>query len=124
MALAHLKIAEHIFFSCFTPIPQFVVFFLIFSLLDSDFPILARISQKVFICSHITLSEGEVKVLVAQSCLIFCNPMFCSLPGILQARILEWVAISFSRALHDPGTEPRSPALQADSLLYELSGKP
>ena len=42
----------------------------------------------------------EVKV--AQSCLIFCGPMDCSLPGfsvhgILQAGMLEWVAIPFSR---------------------------
>ena len=41
-------------------------------------------------------------VLVAQSCLTLWDPMDCSLPGssvprILQARILEWVAISFSR---------------------------
>ena len=41
-------------------------------------------------------------VKVAQSCLTLCNPMDCSLPGssvlgILQARILEWVAIPFSR---------------------------
>ena len=41
-----------------------------------------------------------VKVLVAQSCLTLCNPMDCSLPGffvcgISQARILEWVVISF-----------------------------
>ena len=41
-------------------------------------------------------------VLVAQSCLTLCNPMHCSPPGssvhgILQARILEWVAIPFSR---------------------------
>ena len=40
--------------------------------------------------------------LVAQSCLILCNPMDCSLPsssvhGILQARILEWVVYPFSR---------------------------
>ena len=43
-------------------------------------------------------SESEV----TQSCLTLCNPMDCSPPGssvhgILQARILEWVAISFSR---------------------------
>ena len=43
-------------------------------------------------------SESEV----AQSCLTLCNPMDYSLPGfslhgILQARVLEWVAISFSR---------------------------
>ena len=39
---------------------------------------------------------------VAQSCPTLCNPMDCSLPGsslhgILQARVMEWVAISFSR---------------------------
>ena len=39
---------------------------------------------------------------------------------IFMARILEWVAISSSRDLPDPGIEPASPvsaALQADSLL-------
>ena len=41
-------------------------------------------------------------VLVAQLCLTPCDPMYCSLPGssvheILQARILKWVAIPFSR---------------------------
>ena len=40
-------------------------------------------------------------VLVAQSCLTLCNPTDCSLPGfsvhaILQARILEWIALPFS----------------------------
>ena len=39
-------------------------------------------------------------------------------------RILEWVAISFSRDLPDPGIELGSPALQADSLLSEPPGKP
>ena len=44
----------------------------------------------------------NVLVLVAQSCLILCDPMDCSPPGssvheILQATVLEWVAISFSR---------------------------
>ena len=54
-----------------------------------------------------------------QSCPILCDAMDCSLPGssvlgILQARILEWVAISSSRELPDPGIEPlslMSPAL-------------
>ena len=70
-----------------------------------------------------------MRVLVAQSCPTLCDPMDCSLPGssahgILQARIPEWVAISFSRDLSDPGIKPRSPALQADSLLSEPPGKP
>ena len=43
---------------------------------------------------------------------------------ILQARILEWIAIPFSVNLPDPGIEPGSLALQADSLLSEPPGKP
>ena len=48
-----------------------------------------------------------------QSCLTLCDPMDCSLPGssvhwILQARILQWVAMPFSRDLPDPGIEPMS----------------
>ena len=52
-----------------------------------------------------------------------CSPAGSSVHAILQARILEWVAISFSRNLPDSGIEPGSPALQADSLLSELPGK-
>ena len=45
--------------------------------------------------------------LVAQSCLTLCNPMDCSPPGsshhgILQARILEWVVMPFSRGSSQP----------------------
>ena len=44
---------------------------------------------------------------IAQSCMTLCNPMVCSLPGsslhrILQARVLEWIAISFSRGSSQP----------------------
>ena len=38
--------------------------------------------------------------------------------------MLEWVAIPFPGDLPDPGIEPRSPALQADSLPSESPGKP
>ena len=53
--------------------------------------------------------------------------MNCSLPGfsvhgILQARILEWVAISLSRELPNPGIEPRSSALSADAFLTTYTG--
>ena len=44
--------------------------------------------------------------------------------GILQARILEWVAFHFSRDLPNPGIELRSPTLQVDSLPVEPQGKP
>ena len=38
-----------------------------------------------------------IKVKVAHSCLSLCDPMDYTVHGILQARILEWVAIPFSR---------------------------
>ena len=70
----------------------------------------------------------HLKVLVAQSRLILCDPVNCSLPGslvpgILQARILEWAAIPFFGDLPNPGIEPGSLALQADSLPSEPPGK-
>ena len=64
----------------------------------------------------------EVKV--TQSCLTLCNPMNYTFHGILQARILEWVAFPFSKDLPNPGIKLGSPALQADSLPTEPSGKP
>ena len=42
--------------------------------------------------------------------------------GVFQARVLEWVAISFSRGSSQPGIEPGSPALQADALPSEPQG--
>ena len=59
----------------------------------------------------------KVKVLVTQLCPTLCNLMNCSPPGssvygILQARILEWVVIFFSRGLLDPGVEAESPVSQ------------
>ena len=53
-------------------------------------------------------SISEEKVTVTQSCTTLCDPMGCSPPEfsvhwIYQARILEWVAISFSRASSRPG---------------------
>ena len=57
-----------------------------------------------------------------------CDPMDCSLPGfsihgIFQARVPEWVAISFSGDLSDPGIKPGSPTLQADALPSKPPGK-
>ena len=69
-------------------------------------------------------------VSVTQSCPTLgdptdCNPAGSSVRGVLQARTLEWTVISFSRAfLPDPGIQPGSPALQADSLPSEPPGKP
>ena len=65
-----------------------------------------------------------MKVQVAQLCPTLCDPMVFTVHGILQARILEWVAFPFSRDFPNPGIQPRSPALQVDSLLAETQGKP
>ena len=60
-----------------------------------------------------------------QSCLTLCDPVDCSPPGsfvhgILQARILEWVAISSSRGdLPDLGVKPESPALAGGFFTTE-----
>ena len=73
------------------------------------------------------ISEREsVRCSVMSSSL---RPMDCSLPGfsvhgILQARILEWIAIPFSRGLPHPGIKTWSPAFQADSLPSEPPEKP
>ena len=74
----------------------------------------------------LTLSYLE---LVSQSCPTLCDPMDCSpsgssVHGILQARILKGVAIPFSRRSSWPRDWTWSPALQADSLPSEVSGKP
>ena len=55
------------------------------------------------------------QVKVAQWCPTLCDPMDYTVHRILQARILEWVAFPFSGDLPNPGMEPRSPTLQADS---------
>ena len=63
-------------------------------------------------------SEEELSVSVcsvARSCPILCDPIDCSPPdssvhGILQARILEWVAIPPPGDLPNPDIEPVSPA--------------
>ena len=65
----------------------------------------------------------------AQSYPTLCDPTDCSPPGssvhrILQARILEWVAILFPGDLPNPGIKPRSPLVQGDSLPSESSAKP
>ena len=50
---------------------------------------------------------------------VYYSQQGSSVHGILQARILEWVAISFSRLSSPPRVEPGSPAVQADSLPSE-----
>ena len=72
--------------------------------LFSKFNKIVRFSQVMFMYDNffiICMSK------VTQSCPTLCDPMDCSLPGfsvhgIFQARVLEWVAISFSRGSSQP----------------------
>ena len=52
------------------------------------------------------------------------SPPGSPVPGILQMRTLEWVAISFSRGSSQPRDQTWSPALQTDALPSEPPGKP
>ena len=69
---------------------------------------------------------------VTQSCLTLCDPMHCSLPGnsvhwILQARILEWVAMPFSRGSSQPRDRTHvssSPCMAGGFFTFEPPGKP
>ena len=70
----------------------------------------------------------KVKVLVTQSCLTLCDLMNCSPPsfsvhGILQARYWSGLPFPSPGDLPEPRIKPRSPALQADSLLSEPPGE-
>ena len=95
-----------------------------------DFLFQVKLNKKfygIFLRLHYRLLKRESEV--AQSYLTLCDPVDCSLPGssnhgILQARILEWVAVSFSRGTPSPGIKPRSPTLEADALTSEPPGKP
>ena len=55
------------------------------------------VKQGIFTNSEVFMLLMKVKVKVTQSCPTLCDPMDYTVHGILQARILEWVAFSFSR---------------------------
>ena len=82
-------------------LPAHIFFFLIYPsnyVISVSFSPWATVVQLIKKRKKEWMKENEV----AQSCLTLCDPMDCRLPGssvcgIFQARVLEWVAISFSR---------------------------
>ena len=73
--------------------------------------------------------KSHLKALATQSCPTMCDPMDCSPPGssahgILQARYWSWLPFLPPGDLLNPEIKPGSPALQADCLPSEPSGKP
>ena len=86
--------------------------------MDLEIIILSEINQRKISCKSLICERKWSPTL--------CDPMDCSLPGssvhgIFQTRILEWVAISFSRRLPDPGIE--TGLLHCRQTLYCLSHK-
>ena len=76
-----------------------------------------------------TYIHAYAKVLVVQSCPTLWDPMDRSPPGssvhgILQAEILESVVMPSSGGLPNAAIEPKSPALEADSLPLRPLGSP
>ena len=81
-----------------------------------------------YIINH-SVIHLKVKVLVTQSCLILCDPLDCSLTvssvhGILQARILEWVAIPFSKESSQSRDQTCASRTVGRFFTTELPGKP
>ena len=98
-----------------------------------------QLSNFTYICCNIQIREHYfqkheisnvskgILMIVAQSCPTFCTLMNCSPPGsyvhgILQARRLEWVAISFSRESSQPRDWTLGSCI-ADGFFYHLSPK-
>ena len=79
------------------------------------------------LCHHLKFQiilgfTWKVKVQVAQWCPTLCDPMDYIVHGILQARILEWVAFHFSRGIFPTqGSNPGLP--HGRQILYQLSHK-
>ena len=88
-----------------------------------------KLLKKCVVTCPVAFLEEEIKnscvcVRVTQSCLTLCHPVACSPPGtsvhgILQARILQWLAIPFSRGSSQLRDRTPAPALQVDSLPSE-----
>ena len=68
----------------------------------------------------VRLQYLKVKVKVTQSCPALCDPMASTVHGILQARILEWIAIPFSRASSQPRDRTQVSCM-AGGFFYQLS---
>ena len=61
----------------------------------------------------------KMKMKVAQLCLALCDSMDCTVHGILQARILEWVAMPSSRGSSQPRDRTQVSLIAGDSLSAE-----
>ena len=68
------------------------------------------------------LQVYNMKAKITQSCLTLCNPMDYTVHGILQARILEWVAFPFSRGSSQHKDQTQVSRIAGNSLPDEPQG--
>ena len=102
-----------------SPLPSFLfsshLFFLFkLNIYGHNWPFLLQLWKLIGFVSFFR-TKLCFKVLVTKLCLTLCDPMDCSPPrssvhGILQARILQWLAIPSPGDLPDPGIKPGSPS--------------
>ena len=85
--------------------------------------------QNIVAIQRFLLEYSGSACMYAQSCQTVCNPMGCSPPGssvhgIFQARILEWITISYSRGSSQPRDQTMSPTFVGIFFTTEPPGKP
>ena len=109
----------------------FLVIFIVFKYLKHfySFFLVAYNRSSNLILIYFPFIYKYICVKSLQSCLTFCNPMNCSFPGssvhgILQIRILEWVAIVFSRGSSQPRDQISISCIAGRFFTIEPKGKP
>ena len=88
-------------------------------------------TKTVLYVNHISNKKihSDVRITCVQACLVYFDSTDCTHQAPLSMEVSRqeyWSGLSFPFPgdLPDPGTEPRSPALQADSLITKLRGNP
>ena len=75
-------------------------------------------------CNSDVPSDKQTCLKVAQLCPTLCEPMNYTVHGILQARMLEWVAVAFSRGSSQPRDWTQVPCIAGGFFTSEPPGKP
>ena len=114
MPWSYIQIQFNVYNFCNQTLSQNILWGVLHIIKHSSNTILMVLRKSIIWVTIFNLSPwSEVKV--SQSCPTLCDSMDYMVHRILQARILEWVAFSFSRVSSYPGTEPGPPSLQEDS---------
>ena len=97
--------------------------YLLFKAIVRGYSLTKNIDFKYLYCHVIYVVSQSVMSDICDHSMDY-SPPGSSIDGLLQVTILEWVAIPFPGDLPDPEIKLGSPALKADSLPSEVSGKP